>query len=119
MIYTFSKRKELNAMTENRYPEVTFHWKRDGLPRMHSYQRPKNTEEITSTKLLEIYAYKFWQEHRKPLPVFIAIPINSGKDVYYEVNYVSHSSPQSLMLASGYISSGRLFAEPILNNENT
>lgn len=118
MIYTFSKRKELNSMTEKRYPDITFHWKRDGLPRMRSYERPKNTEEITSTKLLEVYAYRFWQEQKQPLPVFIAVQNQAG-DVYYEVNYVSHLSTQGLMHAYQYLSQGRLFAEPILNSQTT
>ena len=119
MVYTFAKRKELNEMTERRYPEVSFQWQRDGLPRMHCALRPKNTEEIQSAKALEVYAYRYWTQYRKPLPVFVTMmPTKCGVE-YYDVNYVSHLSPQSMAIAARYVGDHRLFAEPILLSDNT
>lgn len=118
MVYTFAKRKELNEMTERRYPEVSFQWKRDGLPRMHCTLRPKNTEEIQSVKALEVYAYRYWTQYRRPMPVFIAMIPAKHEAEYYDVNYVSHLSPQSMSIAARYVGDHRLFAEPMLLNEN-
>lgn len=111
MIYTFQKRKELNEMAEQRYPQTDFEWQRDGVPRMRCRVRPAVAEELCSIEQLESYAYHYWKLTRRPLPVFIALPGEDGS-YYYDVNYVSHLSDWSLGAASVYIGEHRLYAEP-------
>lgn len=116
MIYTFQKRKELNAMTVERYPDTVFERQSDGVPRMVCRKLPSVVEEVGSIGWLEDNAYRYWKLTRKQLPVFIAIRATDKMAKHYDVNYVSHLSGNSLNMAAMYISERRLFTEPITDS---
>lgn len=111
MIYTFQKRKELNRMLREALPHYTYTEDREGVPRMRMNRMPTQAEPVDSAHSLELMAYRYWEQHRQPMPVFISPSkcMTAGRGCI-DVNYVYHRSDKSLELAGKYIVEGRLFA---------
>lgn len=119
MIYTYQKRKEMNAGVVARYPEVRFAENKGGVPRMQCTRLPDNVREVESLSGLEQQAYLYWKNTRQPFPVFLQVGRKdvSQLGVHYEVNYVMWQSDKSMADAGAYISQRKLFAEQLVNQE--
>lgn len=110
MIYTFQKRKELNKLLREALPHYSYTEHREGVPRMRMDRLPSQAEPVESVHSLELMAYRYWEQFRQPMPVFLKPKSRTAADFDIDVNYVSHRSDRSLELAGKYIGEGRLFA---------
>ena len=110
MIYTYQKRKELNKLFRETYPSYSYTEDKEGVPRMRMERLPATAEPVGNLHTLELMAYRYWEEHRQPMPVLLTPPKRSasGEVGPVDVNYVSHRSDKSMELAARYIGEGRL-----------
>ena len=109
MIYTFSRRKELNKQLREELSGYRYEEDRQGVPRMRMDRIPAGAEQPMDTHALELMAYRYWEAHRRPMPVFL----DMGEG-FVEVNYVFHRSDKSLEEADKYIRKRILFVLPSL-----
>lgn len=113
MIYTFGKRREMNRLLMERFPQHRFEQAPPaGVPRMSCRTLPEAVEQIDSRTALEVAAYRYMEAYNVPLPVFVGI--GAGKHPsgwHWDVNYVNPYSQKSVDEATRHILGGRLFAE--------
>lgn len=109
MIYTFSKRKELNRRLREDLPDYQYQEDRQGVPRMRMQCLPHGAEQMMDAHELELTAFRYWEAHQNPMPVFLDMG-----DGEVEVNYVFHRSDKSMEEASKYIARRILYVVPSL-----
>ena len=109
MIYTYSKRRELNKRLREELVGYRYEEDKQGVPRMRMECLPLGVEQPMDTHALELMAYRYWETHQRPMPVFL----DMGEGAV-EVNYVFHRSDKSLEEASKYIGKRMLFVIPSL-----
>ena len=68
MIYTYQKRKELNKLFREAYPSYSYTEDKEGVPRMRMDRLPATAEPVGNLHTLELMAYRYWEEHRQPMP---------------------------------------------------
>lgn len=113
MIYTFGKRREMNRLLMERFPQHRFEQAPpSGVPRMSCRTLPEEVEQIDNRVALEVAAYRYMEAYGVPLPVFIGV--GQGKhpaEWWWNVNYVDPRSQKSIDEAARHALGGRLFAE--------
>lgn len=109
MIYTFSKRRELNKRLREQLPDYHYEEDKQGVPRMRMERLPRGAEKPEDTHTLELMAYRYWETHQSPMPVFLDMG-----DGGVEVNFVFHRSDRSMEEAARYIARRILFMVPSL-----
>lgn len=111
MIYTFQKRRELNKLLREMLPHYSYTEDKEGVPRMRMDRLPPQAERVDNAHSLELMAYRYWEQYRQPMPVFLTSKsCAAGEDGSIDVNYISHRSDKSLELAGKHIGEGRLYA---------
>lgn len=112
MIFTFERRKKLNRLLREQLPGYRFEEDKEGVPRMRINRLPAGAAVVDNTHTLTLMAYRYREELRMPIPVFLVI--GQGRDRTVEVNYFDHRSPISLREAAKYTSEKRLYVLDLL-----
>lgn len=114
MIYSFSKRKELNRMLRQQHPEIVFQEDTSSVPRMRTFSLPKGVQPVKNEEELVAQTIQYWQQYRQPMPVFLTYHTERWEKARpVEINYVYHRSQTSMEQAVKYIAGLRLYTYPL------
>lgn len=132
MLYTYQRRRALNKVVRDMYPEVNFYENASGVPIMECNNLPQGIKQVTETEsfIQRIIRHcskpgckdTYIPDYSKALPVFIECMQLTGEgsrrvEKFYRVNFVSVSE-KSLEKAGELIAEGKLYAAMPTNESN-
>ena len=121
MIYTYQRRKAMNKVVQDLYPDIVFHEDKDSVPVMTCHELPKEAVRIDDSEdfIQKVEARcsrpneigAFISDYGKALPVFILTTELEGREIrhFFRVNYVSMAEA-SIRWAMERIYEGKLYA---------
>lgn len=119
MIYTFQRRRTLNKVIRDMFPDIKFEEDTDGVPMLKTYRLPEKAMQVTEiSELLRIIDQNcsiercgmVYSNTKSVLPIFIETRdiSRAGERIYWRVNYVM-CTEQSKREAAKYVEKGKLF----------
>ena len=124
MLYTYQRRRALNKVVRDMYPEVNFYENTSGVPVMECNNLPQGFKQVTEAEsfIQRIIRHcskpgckdTYIPDYSKTFPVFIESMQLTGEgskkvEKFYRVNFVSVSE-KSLEKAGELIAEGKLYA---------
>ena len=112
MIYTFKRRKQLNAqyIAIHQPRDYTFH-QFGGCERLQLVRPPLYATRLDGVKYAESLAAKYWLDYRLPMPILVRVITNArtGSEAY-DVNYVNPNNHHDIELVERYIATTTVYA---------